>query len=101
MRRSSSVLSFSPSLLLRLRIKAAAINLSIRQRCSRVWQRLINHCGIPTSSQYGHLVDWEPDRDLPFPEFWLDYFDEPEVLTSCAQHLERCFTNPSAKHHGH
>lgn len=101
MRQSSSALCFSPSLLLRLRIKIAALNVSIQQRFNRVWLRLINHCGIPTSSQYGHLVDWEPDRDLPFPEFWLDYFDEPEVLSSCAQHLERCIQIPSAKHHGH
>ena len=101
MRRSSSALCSSPSLLLRLRIAAATLNLSIKQRCVHAWQRLINHFGIPISSQYGHLVDWQPDRDLPFPEFWLDYFDEPEVLTSCAQHLERCFENPSAKPHGH
>ena len=101
MRRSLSVLSFSPSLLLRLCIKLAALNQSIRQACSRGWLRLTYRLGLPINSQYGLPVDWEPDRDLPFPEFWIDYFDEPEVISSCAQHLERCLKNPSAKHHGH
>ena len=101
MRRSLSVLSFSPSLLLRLRIAAAALNQSTLQRLNRAWLRLMYLIGRPISSQYGHLTDWEPDLDLPFPEFWLDYFDEPEVIDSCIQHLESCFKNPPAKHHGH
>ena len=91
----------SPSLRLRLHIKLAALNQSIRQTFNRGWLRLTYHLGLPTNSQYGLPVDWEPDRDLPFPEFWIDYFDEPEVVSSCAQHLERCLENPSAKSHGH
>ena len=101
MRRSLSALSFSPSLLLHLHIKIAALNATARQRLNRVWLRLMCRIGRPINSQYGHLTDWEPDLDLPFPEFWLDYFDEPEVIDSCTQHLENCFKNPHAKHHEH
>ena len=101
MRRSLSVLSFSPSLLLHLHIKIAALNATTRQRLNRAWLRLMYLLGRHINSQYGHLTDCEPDLDLPFPEFWLDYFDEPEVIDSCAQHLESCFKNPPAKHHEH
>ena len=97
MRPFSLALCSSPSLLLRLRIKAAAINLSIQQRLNSVWLRLINLCGIPTSSQYGHLVDYVWDREIDFPEFWADYLDEPEVLSSISAHLDRCYAKPSPK----
>ena len=101
MRRSVSSLCFSPSLLLRLRIKAAAINLSIRQRLNSVWHCLTSHYGIPISSPPDLLTDSELDLDTPFPEFWSEYLEDPEVISACAQHLERCIKNPSAKHHGH
>lgn len=101
MRQSSLAPSFSPSLLLRLRTRAAALNVLIRQRCNRVWLRLINLFGIPTPSLYGHPTDYVWDREIDFPEFWADYLDEPEVLSSISAHLDRCYANPSAKHHGH
>ena len=46
-------------------------------------------------------MDSELDLDTPFPEFWAEYLEDPEVISACAQHLERCIKNPSAKHHGH
>ena len=101
MRPFSSALCSSPSLLLRLRIKAAAINLSIKQRLNRVWLLLTSHYGIPISSHPDLLTDSELDLDTPFPEFWSEYLEDPEVISACAQHLERCLKNPSAKHHGH
>ena len=101
MRQSSLAPSFSPSLLLRLRIAAATFNLSVRQRLNRVWHSLTSHYGIPISSPPDLLTDSELDLDTPFPEFWSEYLEDPEVISACAQHLERCLKNPSAKHHGH
>ena len=100
MPRSRLDQSFSLSLLLHLRIAMAAANLSLRQRLNRVWSSLINRLVTPIPSLYDQLTDLEQDPD-DLPDFWLEYWDNPEVIDSCSQHLERCLKNPSAKHHGH
>ena len=100
--RQSLLQPFSSlSLLLRLRITAIAIRESIKQRCNRVWLTLTSHYAIPISFLQSQPMDWELDLDTPFPEFWSEYLEDPAVISACAQHLERCLQNPSAKHHGH
>ena len=39
--------------------------------------------------------------DTPFPEFWSEYLEDPDVIASCADHLDRCYLKPPAQNHGH
>ena len=101
MRPLLSARSSSLSLPLRLLTFAIASRVEVKQRCRRVWLRLINRLGIPTPSLYGHLTDYEWDLEIDFPEFWADYLHEPAVINSISAHLHRCYILPPAKPHGH
>ena len=99
MRRLPSLQSSSLSLRLRLLTTAIALTLMFKQRLSRVWQSLTSLLFIRTDYLRYQPMDWEPDPEDW--EIWAAYLDDPSVTISCAQHLERCIKNPSAKHHGH
>ena len=101
MRPLLSAPSSSLSLRLRLLTFAIASTVTLKERCRRVWLRLINHFGVPTPSLYGHLTDYEWDREIDFPEFWSDYIHEPEVIKAICSHLDRCYKLPPASPHGH
>ena len=101
MPRSRLDQSFSLSLLLQLRIGMAAANQSLRQRLSRAWLNLISRHLLPTNFHQDQPMDWELDPDLPPKEIWSEYLEDPTVIDACSHHLDRCYKNPPANHHGH
>ena len=100
MPRSRLDQSFSLSLQLALRIRAVVLHQTFRQRLNHVWQSLTSLCFIRTPSLQYRRMDWELDPDLPPHEIWCEYLEDPTVLEACAHHLDRCFQNPPANHHG-
>ena len=99
MRHSLSLQSSSLSLRLRLLTTAIALTVMLKQRFNRVWQSLTSRFCIRTDYLRYQPMDWELDPEDW--EIWAAYLDDPSVTISCAEHLERCIKNPSAKHHGH
>ena len=99
MRRSLSLQSSSLSLRLRLLTTAIALTVMFKQRLNRVWLSLISLFFIRT--EYLRYQPMELTQDPEDWEIWAAYLDDPSVVISCSQHLERCIKNPSAKHHGH
>ena len=69
----------------------------IFQTSSRVWFSRINQPQpLLTSSPTPQQMVQELESDDEATAIWLELLNEPDVLTNCTYHLNRCYDNDSA-----